>query len=43
VFIMADVFRGRSSGLSLKLLPGYVVHGLFAVLALWLALKALGA
>ena len=40
--MMADVIRGRTSGLSPKLLPGYVFHGLFAVLALWLAMKGLG-
>jgi hypothetical protein len=40
---MADVFRGRTSGLSLKMLPGYLFHGVFAVLALWMAMKALGA
>jgi hypothetical protein len=40
---MADVFRGKYSGLSLKLLPGYLFHGVFAALALWLVLKALGA
>jgi len=40
---MADVFRGKYSGLSLKLLPAYMFHGVFAVLALWLVLKALGA
>jgi hypothetical protein len=40
--MMADVFR-KSSGLSLKVLPGYLFHGVFAVLALWLVLKALGA
>jgi hypothetical protein len=39
---MADVFRGRVSGLSPKLWPGYLFHGLFAVLALWLVTKALG-
>ena len=40
---MADVFRGNSSGLSLKMLPGYLFHGVFAVLALWMVMKALGA
>jgi hypothetical protein len=40
---MADVFRGKTSGFSLTLLPGYLFHGVFAVLALWLAAKALGA
>jgi hypothetical protein len=42
VYIMADVFRGKVSGLSPKLLPGYLFHGLFAVLAVWMVLKALG-
>jgi len=40
---MADVFRTKVSGLSLKMWPGYLFHGLFAVLALWLAMKAIGA
>jgi hypothetical protein len=40
---MADVFRGKTSGLSPKLIPGYLLHGAFAVLALWLAFKALAA
>jgi hypothetical protein len=40
---MADVFRGKVSGLSPKLLPAYLLHGGFAVLALWLAIRALGA
>jgi hypothetical protein len=40
---MSDVIRGKQSGLSLKILPGYVFHGAFAVLALWLVFKALGA
>jgi len=39
---MAEVFRGKVSGLSLKLLPGYAFHGVFAVLALWMVVKALG-
>jgi hypothetical protein len=41
--MMADVFRGKSKGFSLSLLPGYLFHGLFAVLALWFVFKALGA
>jgi hypothetical protein len=40
---VADVFRGKSSGLSPKMLPGYLFHGVFAVLALWMVMKALGA
>jgi hypothetical protein len=39
---MADVFRGKTSGLSLKLLPGYLLHGGTAILTVWLLLKALG-
>jgi hypothetical protein len=38
---MADVFRGKVSGVSPKLIPGYLFHGLFAVLALWLAIQGL--
>jgi hypothetical protein len=38
---MADVFRGKTSGFSPKLLPAYVFHGVFAVLAIALLLKAL--
>jgi hypothetical protein len=40
---MAEVLRGKTSGFSPKLLPGYIFHGAFAVLALWLVIKALGA
>ncbi len=40
---MADVFRGKVSGLSLKLMPAYALHGGFAILALWMVFKALGA
>jgi hypothetical protein len=40
---MGDVFRRKVSGLSPKMWPGYAFHGLFAVLALWLAMKAMGA
>jgi hypothetical protein len=36
------VFRGKTKGFSLSLLPGYLFHGLFAVLALWCVFKALG-
>jgi hypothetical protein len=38
---MADVFRRRLS--LVKALPGYLVHGVTAVLALWFLTKALGA
>jgi hypothetical protein len=40
---MAEVFRTKISGVSPKMWPGYAFHGAFAVLALWLAMKALGA
>lgn len=40
---MTDVFRGKTKGFSPSLLPGYLFHGLFAVLALWFVFKALGA
>jgi hypothetical protein len=40
---MADVIRGNTSGFSPKLLPGYLFHGVFAVLALWMFIRALGA
>lgn len=39
---MADVFRGKVSSLSPKILPWYAFHGVTAVLALWLFLQALG-
>ena len=38
---MADVFRHRTS--LAKALPGYLFHGITAVLALWFVMKALGA
>jgi hypothetical protein len=37
---MADVFR-RKTGF-VKALPGYLFHGVTALLALWFVLKALG-
>jgi hypothetical protein len=40
---MAEVFRTKVSGVSPKMWPGYLFHGLFAVLALWLVIKAVGA
>ncbi len=40
--MMAGVFRGKMSGSDPKMLPGYLFHGVFAVLAVWLCLKALG-
>jgi hypothetical protein len=39
---MADVIRGKTPGLSVAALGGYGVHGVTAVLALWLLMKALG-
>jgi hypothetical protein len=42
-FILADVFRGKSSALASKNFPGYAIHGATAVLALWMVTKALGA
>jgi hypothetical protein len=39
--VMADVFRGKTSGV--KAIPGYLFHGVTAVLALWLFLQALAA
>ncbi len=38
---MADVFRGKSGALSLKVIPWYAFHGVTAVLALFLVIKAL--
>lgn len=38
---MADVFRHKSS--QLKALPGYLIHGVTAVLALWFLMKAISA
>lgn len=40
---MADVFRGKVSGFSPKLLPGYAFHGVTAVLALWMFIQAVRA
>jgi hypothetical protein len=39
---MADVFRGKKSGFSTSALGGYALHGATAILALWLAIKAMG-
>ncbi len=38
---MAEVVRGKTS--NVKAIPGYLFHGAFAILALWLVMKALGA
>jgi hypothetical protein len=40
---MSDVIRGKKSGFSPLIVLGYGVHGAFAVLALWLVFKAVGA
>jgi hypothetical protein len=37
---MAEVFRGKWA--NTKAIPAYLFHGLTAVLALWLVMKALG-
>lgn len=41
MFVMAEVVRGKTT--NIKAIPGYLVHGATAVLALWLVMKALGA
>jgi len=38
---MADVFRGKSSVLSAKLWPGYMFHGVTAILVIVFIFKAL--
>jgi len=40
---MAEVFRGKVSGVSPKMWPAYAFHGVFAVLAVWMVMKAIGA
>jgi hypothetical protein len=40
---MADVFRGKSSWHSGKIIGGYVFHAVFAVLAILLVMKAVAA
>jgi hypothetical protein len=37
---MAEVFRGKLT--NVKAIPAYLIHGLTAILALWLVMKALG-
>lgn len=37
---MSEVFRGKMTAFGKKALPMYAFHGVTAVLALWLALKA---
>jgi len=39
---MADVIRGKTPGLSGAAFAGYALHGVTAILALWLLMKALG-
>jgi len=39
---MADVIRGKTPGLSSAALGGYAVHGVTAILTLWMLMKALG-
>jgi hypothetical protein len=43
MFVMADVFRGKYSPLSKNAVPGYAFHGVTAILAIVLMLKALNA
>jgi hypothetical protein len=40
---MTDVFRHKSSWRDGKILGGYLFHAVFAVLAMWLLLKAVAA
>jgi hypothetical protein len=40
---MAEVLRNKVSGVSPKMWPGYLFHGAFALLALWMVMKAVGA
>jgi hypothetical protein len=40
---MADVLRGKSSWRSGKIMGGYMFHAVFAVLALWMLMKAVAA
>jgi hypothetical protein len=37
---MAEVVRGKMK--NAQAIPGYLFHGVFAVLALWMVMKALG-
>lgn len=39
---MAEVFRGKTRALSGKAMSMYGFHGVTALLALWLAFKAVG-
>ena len=40
---MAGVFRRQMQAMSIKMIPAYLFHGVTAVLALFLLLRALGA
>lgn len=40
---MAEVFRGKESAFSTKIMSMYAFHGVTALLALWLAFKAVAA
>ena len=40
---MAEVLRGKAAAFGAKTIPGYLFHGLTAIVALWLLLKAMGA
>ena len=42
MYVMADVFRGKISGRGAAAFGGYAIHGVTAVLALWMAMQALG-
>jgi hypothetical protein len=39
---MAGVFRRQMPAMSMKIIPAYLLHGVTAVLALFLLFKALG-
>jgi hypothetical protein len=39
---MAGVLRGKTPAFSGSALGGYAMHGVTAILALWLLIKALG-
>ncbi len=39
---MTDVFRRKYGGLSAQAFWGYFFHGLTAILALWMFMRALG-
>jgi hypothetical protein len=39
---MAGVFRRKEKAWSKNSIVGYVIHGVFAVLALWMFLVAIG-